>query len=263
MTTVTALGDATNATPIRVFVVGAEGVVRDGMRLDLDALDDVALVGEAADRQGALTRLSRLACVDRLPDVVLLDLHLPDLDGLTVLSAITACFPANKLIILTASNDAETVRAAAQLGVAGYLLKDAPAAEVAAAIRAVDRGQAHLDCAAAACLLEALHDPPRQRPLERLTRRQRDVLALVAQGLTTRAIAARLDLSERTVRTHVSHILHTLGLRSRLQAALYALKAAGANEPAGVPAGGLPWLPVEVRPGVDRRPRPTPWRRSA
>jgi DNA-binding NarL/FixJ family response regulator len=216
--------DGTEEAPIRVMLVDDHGVVRRGMQAYLAMLDDMLVVGEASDGRQALDLLARLESEDRLPDVVLMDLVMPNLDGIGATSAIKERWPAVEIVALTSFIEEEKVQAALQAGAAGYLLKDAEADEVARAIRAAHGGEVHLDPAVARRLMESLRAPKNQDIVEPLTDREREVLVLVARGETNKQIGRQLGISERTARTHVSNILGKLGLASRTQAALYAVR---------------------------------------
>jgi DNA-binding NarL/FixJ family response regulator len=207
---------------IRVFLVDDHAVVRRGMRAFIDMLSDVEVVGEAADGQAAVDELAVRAGRDDLPDVVLMDLLMPRLDGVAATAAIRQRHPAVEVVALTSFSEAERVHAALEAGAAGYLLKDAEADELAHAIRAAHRGEVHLDAAVARKLTQALVAP--DRSLTALTERERQVLALVAEGRSNREIGEALAISERTARTHVSNVLLKLGLASRTQAALWAVR---------------------------------------
>ena len=210
--------------PIRVFLVDDHGVVRRGMRAYLEMLRDMEIVGEAADGQQALERLAGLDAQGRLPDVVMMDLLMPRLDGIAATAQIKQRYPEVEVVALTSFIEEDKVHAALQAGAAGYLLKDAEADEGAAAIRAARRGEVHLDPAVARRLMQSLRAPKPAEAVEPLTEREREVLALVAQGRANKEIARSLGISERTARTHVSNILGKLGLDDRTQAAIWALK---------------------------------------
>jgi DNA-binding NarL/FixJ family response regulator len=211
-------------SPIRVLLVDDHGVVRRGMQAYLAMLDDMEVLGEASDGRQAIERITALASSDRLPDVVLMDLVMPHMDGIAATSAIKERWPQIEIVALTSFIEEEKVQAALQAGAAGYLLKDAEADEVAAAIRAAHRGEVHLDPAVAKRLMQSLRTPKTQDIVEPLTDREREVLVLVARGETNKEIGRHLGISERTARTHVSNILGKLGLASRTQAALYAVR---------------------------------------
>jgi len=207
---------------IRVFLVDDHAVVRRGMRAFFDVLDDIEVMGEAADGQAALDELAVLAVQDDLPDVVLMDLLMPRLDGLGATKAIKDRYPQVEVVALTSFSEVGRVHMALEAGAAGYLLKDAEADQVGAAVRAASRGQVHLDPAVARTLTRSLVAPTRTSST--LTPREREILVLVAQGKSNRDIAQVLIISERTARTHVSNVLTKLDLTSRTQAALWAVR---------------------------------------
>ncbi|HEY4454168.1 MAG TPA: response regulator transcription factor [Pseudonocardiaceae bacterium] len=210
------------ATAIRVFLVDDHAVVRRGMRAFFEMLDDITVEGEAGDGQAALDQLAVLAAQDQLPDVVLMDLLMPKMDGVSATKAIKQRYPDVEVVALTSFSEAERVHVALEAGAAGYLLKDAEADQVGAAVRAAHRGEVHLDPAVARTLTRSLVSP--QRTATVLTPREREILVLVAQGKSNRDIAGVLVISERTARTHVSNMLGKLGLASRTQAALWAVR---------------------------------------
>ena len=216
------MGQPADAHPIRVFLVDDHAVVRRGMRAFFDMLDDIEVMGEAADGQAALDELAVLAVRDDLPDVVLMDLLMPRVDGIAATKAIKQRYPGVEVVALTSFSEAERVHVALEAGAAGYLLKDAEADEVVAAVRAAYRGEVHLDPAVARKLTRSLVAP--QRTATALTPREREILVLVAQGKSNRDIARALVISERTARTHVSNVLTKLDLASRTQAALWAVR---------------------------------------
>jgi DNA-binding NarL/FixJ family response regulator len=216
------MGQPADSQPIRVFLVDDHAVVRRGMRAFFDMLDDIEVLGEAADGQAALDELAVLAVRDDLPDVVLMDLLMPRVDGIAATKAIKQRYPGVEVVALTSFSEAERVHVALEAGAAGYLLKDAEADEVVAAVRAAHRGEVHLDPAVARKLTRSLVAP--QRTATALTPRERQILVLVAQGKSNRDIARTLVISERTARTHVSNVLTKLDLASRTQAALWAVR---------------------------------------
>jgi DNA-binding NarL/FixJ family response regulator len=216
--------------PVRVFVVDDHTVVRRGLRAYLESVDDMEVVGEATDGQEALEDIAALVAAGQPPDVVLMDLLMPGMDGVTATAAITDRHPELAVVAMTSFTQANLVHGALQAGAAGYLLKDAEADEVAAAIRAARRGEVHLDPTIAKQLTRSLVAPEPQ-PLQALTDREREVLVLVAQGLSNQQIADALVISERTARTHVSNILSKLGVASRTQAALLAIREGVAPAP--------------------------------
>jgi DNA-binding NarL/FixJ family response regulator len=211
-----------DSRPIRVFLVDDHTVVRRGMRAFFEMLDDIEVVGEAADGRAALDELAVRAARQDLPDVVLMDLLMPRLDGTAATAAIKQRYPIVEVVALTSFSEAERVHVALEAGAAGYLLKDAEADEVGAAVRAAYRGEVHLDPVVARKLTRSLIAP--QHTAMALTPREREILVLVAQGRSNRDIADDLVISERTARTHVSNVLTKLGLASRTQAALWAVR---------------------------------------
>jgi DNA-binding NarL/FixJ family response regulator len=208
---------------IGVFLVDDHAVVRRGMQAYLEMLDDIELVGEAADGTQALGRIGSLAAAGRPPDVVMMDLVMPGLDGIATTSTLKARHPEINVVAMTSFAEVERVHGALHAGATGYLLKDAEADEVASAIRSAYHGEVHLDAAVARRLTQSLRTP-QQDTAQALTEREREVLALVARGLSNKDIAGQLFVSERTARTHVSNILTKLGLASRTQAALWAIR---------------------------------------
>jgi DNA-binding NarL/FixJ family response regulator len=212
---------AAEGTRIRVFLVDDHTVVRRGMCAFFGMLDDIEVIGEASDGQAALDELAVLAASGGLPDVVLMDLVMPRLDGLAATKAIKQRYPQIEVVALTSFSEAERVHQALAAGAAGYLLKDAEADEVGAAVRAAHGGEVHLDAAVARKLTQSLVAPGGATVL---TPREREILVLVAQGKSNRDVADTLVISERTARTHVSKVLAKLGLTSRTQAALWAVR---------------------------------------
>ena len=208
--------------PLRVFLVDDHAIVRAGVRGYLELAGDIAVAGEARGGQQAIDAIAVLEPAGALPDVVLMDLVMPGMDGIEATRRIKARWPGTEVVAVTSFADQAKVRDALQAGAAGYLLKDADADQVATAIRAAAAGQCHLDPAVAKILADSLRAP---RPAaDTLTVRELDVLAQIASGATNRQIGRRLGVSERTARTHVSSILAKLGLTSRTQAALWALQ---------------------------------------
>ena len=208
--------------PIRVFLVDDHKVVRSGMRAFLSMLSDIEVVGEAADGQAALDELAIRARSGTLPDVVLMDLLLHRRDGVGATAEVRKRYPDVQVVALTSFSEAERVHAALEAGAAGYLLKDAEADDLAAAIRAAHGGEVHLDPVVARKLTQLLIAP--EHTTTALTARERDVLVLVARGYSNKEIADTLVISERTARTHVSNVLVKLNLASRTQAALWAIR---------------------------------------
>ena len=211
-------------SPIRVLLVDDHGVVRRGLEAYLDLVDDIEMVGEAGNGREALARVAEMDAAGRPPDVVLMDLLMPEMDGIAATAALKERWPGIEVVALTSFIEEDKIHGALQAGATGYLLKDAAATSVAAAIRAAHHGEMHLDPAVVRRLAESLRAPTREKPIEPLTEREREVLGLVAHGKANKEIARQLEISERTVRTHVSSILGKLGLVSRTQAALYAVR---------------------------------------
>lgn len=207
---------------ITVFVVDDHAVVRKGMAAFFGMLPDITVIGEAADGRAALDRLASAAAAGSLPDVVLMDLVMPHLDGVAATEAIRRDHPDVQVVALTSFSDAERVHAALAAGASGYLLKDADADEVAAAVRAAHAGEVHLDSAVARKLTQSL--VATRSGHGSLSPREREVLTLVAQGHSNQQIADALVVSERTARSHVSNVLLKLDLASRTQAALWAIR---------------------------------------
>ncbi len=212
---------------VRVLVVDDQRVVRDGLALLLRVSPDVDLVGTAENGQVALERLDDLA-----PDVVLMDLRMPVMDGVEATRRIRAGHPAVQVIVLTTYADDESVFAALRAGARGYLTKDADADEIVRAVQRVHAGEAMLDTSVQARLLDALGaavpaSAPAPAPADLpddLTPREAEVLALIAEGLSNAEIARRLVVSEATVKTHVNRLFAKTGVRDRAQAVRYAYR---------------------------------------
>ena len=214
---------------IAVLIVDDHAVVRQGLRTFLDLHDDIEVVGEAGDGEEALAAVARLD-----PDVVLMDLVMPRLDGVSAIERLREIAPATRVIVLTSFLDEDKVLPAVRAGAAGYLLKDVQPAELVRAIRLVDDGESLLHPAVAARVLRELAgDGARAERHELLTARELEVLALLAAGRANKAIAFELGVAEKTVKTHVGNILGKLGLSDRTQAALYAVREGLAGEPRG------------------------------
>lgn len=208
---------------ITVLIVDDHAVARRGISAYFDVLDDLESVGEAVDGQDALEQLAELDTYGRLPDVVLLDLVMPRMDGIAALKQIRQRYPGVKVVVLTSFGETERLNTTMQLGAAGYLLKDAGPLEVASAIQAAVRDEVFIDTAMARKLTQMLSSPA--GGIASLTQRERAVLMLVGEGRSNRDIAQQLHISERTARTHVSNMLGKLNVRSRTQAALLAVNA--------------------------------------
>jgi len=200
---------------VRVLLVDDHPVVRSGMRALLESQDDFEVVGEAGDGAQAL-----LAVVADPPDVVLLDLRMPVLDGVGVIERLRETHPDVRALVLTTYDADRDIFRAVEAGATGYLLKDTPREELFRAVRAAARGEPVLAPAVAARLMRRAGGPPAPTPTER----ELDVLRLVAQGLTNRAIARRLRVSEATVKTHLVHVFGKLGVDDRTAAVTAALE---------------------------------------
>ncbi len=211
---------------IRVVIADDHAVVRQGLRTFLGLHDDIEVVGEAHDGERALEVIAALE-----PDVVLMDLVMPGLDGVGAIERLREVGSTARVIVLTSFLDEDKVLPAVRAGAAGYLLKDTDPAELVRAIRIVDGGEALLHPAVAARVLrEVAGDGDRRQRHELLTPREREVLALIARGRANKAIALDLGVAEKTVKTHVGNVLGKLGLSDRTQAALYAVRE-GLTEP--------------------------------
>lgn len=201
---------------IRVLIVDDHKVVRQGLRLFLRVDPDIEIVGEAANGAEAVERARQLA-----PDVVLMDILMPVMDGIAATAAIRKEHPEIEVLGLTSILEDSAVVEIMRAGAIGYLLKDLDGDDLCRAIRAAAAGQVQLAPEAFARLMRELR-PPEQ--IEILTEREQDVLRLLGQGQSNKQIARSLHLREETVKTHVSKILHKLGVQSRTQAVLYAMR---------------------------------------
>jgi DNA-binding NarL/FixJ family response regulator len=199
---------------IRVVLADDHGVIRDGLGRLISALDDIELVGVASDGVEAVERCAALA-----PDVVLMDLDMPRLDGIEATRQVLADHPATAVLVLTSFSDRARILGAIEAGACGYLLKDVAADEVADGIRAAARGESPIDPRAARTIVTAQAQPD---PAAKLSGREAEVLALLVEGLPNKLIARRLEISEKTVKTHLTSIFRALGVTDRTQAALWA-----------------------------------------
>lgn len=222
---------------IRVLVVDDHAVVRRGLVAFLDGELDLELVGDADGGTQALELLARLDVEGSLPDVVLMDLQMAPPDGIAVTREIRSRYREVEVVALTSFGEEARVHAALEAGATGYLLKDAEADEVASAIRAAHRGELQLDPAIARRLMQQLRATPPDDPAAKMTVRELEVLRVIGAGRANKEIAAELGISERTARTHVSNILGKLGLHSRTQAALWAVRE-GLVDPEQTPDAG-------------------------
>jgi DNA-binding NarL/FixJ family response regulator len=199
---------------IRVVIADDHGVIRDGLGRLLAAFADIELVGVAADGEEAVAR-----CLETSPDVVLMDLHMPRLDGIEATRRITAALPDTAVLILTSFSDQDRILGALEAGASGYLLKDAASEEVADGIRSAARGESPLDPRAARTILNARSEPD---PFVSLSQREREVLELLVEGLPNKLMARRLEISEKTIKSHLTRIFREIGVTDRTQAALWA-----------------------------------------
>ena len=203
----------------RVLVVDDHAVVREGLRTFLELQDGIAVAGEAADGEQAVMQAEALR-----PDVVLMDLVMPRLDGVGAMRELRRRLPGTRVIVLTSFAEDERLPPAIQAGAAGYLLKNVAPPELARAVRAAHAGEALIDPVIAARLVDAIAQPAGEPAPERLTAREQEVLALIARGYSNKRIALELGIAEKTVKTHVGHVLAKLGVTDRTQAAVHAVR---------------------------------------
>ena len=213
------------AKPIAVLIVDDHSVVREGLRVFLQLQDGIEVAGEAGDGEEALEQALALR-----PDVILMDLVMPKLDGVGAMRELRARVPESRVIVLTSFLDDERLLPAIQAGAAGYLLKNSEPAELVRAIRAAHGGETIIDPTVASRLVQAIADGRRSAADQALTRREREVLELIARGRSNKRIAFELGISEKTVKTHVGHVLAKLGVSDRTQAALLAVREGLAPE---------------------------------
>jgi len=213
------------AKPIAVLIVDDHSVVREGLRVFLQLQDGIEVAGEAGDGEDALEQALALR-----PDVILMDLVMPNLDGVAAMRELRARVPESRVIVLTSFLDDERLLPAIQAGAAGYLLKNSEPAELVRAIRAAHGGETIIDPTVASRLVQAIADGRRSAADQALTRREREVLELIARGRSNKRIAFELGISEKTVKTHVGHVLAKLGVSDRTQAALLAVREGLAPE---------------------------------
>jgi NarL family two-component system response regulator LiaR len=206
------------ADPIRVLIADDHAVVREGLRTFLDLQDGIEVVGEAGDGEEAIAETERLQ-----PDVILIDLVMPRLDGVRAMRELRERAPRARAIVLTSFLDDEYLLPAMRAGAAGYLLKNVQPQELARAVRAAVAGDVIIDPAVAARLVDSLGNGREDR-VERLTPREREVLILIGRGFANKRIADELGIAEKTVKVHVSHVLAKLGVTDRTQAALFAVR---------------------------------------
>jgi len=207
---------------IQVLICDDQAIVRDGLEMLLKLEPDIRVVGKAEDGARAVT-----LALGTKPDIVLMDLKMPAMNGIEATRQLRTLAPAVKVLVLTTYDDDEWVMDAVRAGAVGYLLKDMPREQVVQALRGTMDGKAYLDPAVAGKLMNRVANPQSRPPddlVNKLTDREVDVLRLLARGLSNADIAARLHLSEGTVRNYVSSILEKLGLADRTQAAVLALQ---------------------------------------
>lgn len=250
--------------PVRVLVVDDQQLMRDGLASLLSIQEGIEVVGTAADGQGAVDQALQM-----LPDVVLMDVRMPVMDGITATGQVRRQLPGCQVLMLTTFDDEEYIFKALIAGACGYLLKDIPAHDLARAIKLAHRGiyqleptvagklvgtltgkvpstsqntsatpERHTESTAAGISVKSNGTPASQDILHDLTDREMEVLRLIAAGSTNREIAEKLYISEGTVKNHVSNILNCLGLRDRTQAAIYAYENLGLKKIQGKPVGG-------------------------
>jgi DNA-binding NarL/FixJ family response regulator len=204
-------------SPIRVVVADDRAAVREGLVTMLDLLDDVEVVGQAADGDQAVRLVAEHA-----PDVVLMDLRMPRCDGVAATALIHAAHPRTRIVVLTTYSDDEDILAALRAGALGYLTKDAGRLQIAQAVRSAAAGQPVLSPEVRQKLLEAARPVPHADLPDGLTAREVEVLRLIATGLANREIAARLHVTEATVKSHINRLFAKTGVRHRAQAVQYA-----------------------------------------
>ena len=204
---------------LRILIADDHLVVREGLRAILEAAPDMVLVGEAADGAEAVQLAGAL-----LPDVVLMDLAMPNVDGIEAIRQIKARYPAVEIVILTTYDDDEYIVRGLRAGACGYLLKDTGRQALFEVIRAAARGESLLSPAVVQKVVAHLAEPE-SVGVEGLSEREREVLALLTQGLANKEIATRLYITERTVKAHVSSIFNKLGVNSRTEAVAVALRS--------------------------------------
>jgi DNA-binding NarL/FixJ family response regulator len=199
---------------IRVLIADDHGVIRDGLGRLIAAMPDMEVVATASDGEEALEQARTAE-----PDVILMDLDMPNLDGIEATRRVLAERPGTAVLVLTSFSDRPRILGALEAGASGYLLKDVAADEVAEGIRAAARGESPLDPRAARTVLTARHEPD---PLASLSDREREVLKLLLEGLPNKLIARRLEITEKTVKSHLTRIFREIGVTDRTQAALWA-----------------------------------------
>jgi len=208
-------------TKIKVMIVDDHGIVRQGLRTYLDLLEDITIIAEAENGLDAIKKVKRYN-----PEIVLMDLVMPEMDGIEATHKICGSYPEVKVIVLTSFTEDEKVFSAIKSGAVGYLLKDISPPELAKAIRAVHSGETHLHPEITKKLMNQFISPKSDIEItpDELTPREMEVLQLIARGLSNKELAKKLTISEKTVKSHLSSIFSKLHLSDRTQAAIYALK---------------------------------------
>ena len=207
--------------PIRVLIADDHTLVRESLVSVLNASGECQVVGEAADGVQAIEKAMALR-----PDVVIVDVSMPHLNGVEVVRRLRADLPDSRTLVLTMHEDEEYVLHMVRAGASGYLVKDSPTTELIAAVRSLHQGRAYFGPAAAKVMAEQIHRPDKtiEDPYGRLTAREREVFHLVVEGLTTKAIASRLDISTKTAENHRARVLEKLGARNTAEVVRYAVR---------------------------------------
>jgi two-component system response regulator NreC len=207
-------------SPIRVLIADDHTLVRESLVSVLNASGECTVVGEAADGVAAIEKALALR-----PDVVIVDVSMPHLNGVEVVRRLRAELPESRTLVLTMHEDQEYVLHMVRAGASGYLVKDSPTTELIAAVRSLHAGRAYFGPAAAKVLAEQIHRPDQvDDPYGRLTPREREVFHLVVEGLTTKAIAKRLDISTKTAENHRARVLDKLGAKNAAEVVRYAVR---------------------------------------
>lgn len=213
---------------IRILLVEDQEVVREGVKTLLELKPDLHVVGEAGNGQQAVEQVKALHTKNLMPDVILMDIRMPIMDGVTATQLICQTFPGTRILVFTTFDDAKYVTEALRVGAKGYLLKDTPLEELAEVIRSINRGYTQFSPGVLERILASAPVEPAQRieepppGLSELSPREKQVLRLLAKGASSREVAETLFLSEGTVRNHISHILTRLNVRDRIQAVIVA-----------------------------------------
>ena len=216
--------------PLQVLIVDDDALMRAGLRSIFDAAEGIEVVGEAGDGREAI-----YLCRYRQPDLVLMDVRMPDLDGIAATRELLALHPELRVMVLTTFEQDDYIFGALAAGASGFLLKRTPPEELLAAVRTVAAGDSLLSPSVTSRVISRMAgapapDPERERRLEELTRREREVLVLIARGRSNGEIAAELVIEESTVKTHVKRVLRKLGARDRVQAVIFAYEAGLATD---------------------------------